>query len=127
MVKIVVVDDEFVLTHFLAEFFRKRQHQVFEFTDPVKALPVIIKEQPEIILLDIVMPGMSGLELLREIRAKSKNSRVLILSVNATEENKKIAKELGAVSFIGKPFTTMDLEKEVMLKIEDMFSHGKEK
>jgi len=119
MIKILVVEDEAEICEFLGNFFKKRGHAVFAVTNPLEALPVVEKERPQIILLDIIMPNMSGLELLEKIRAKDKDAKIIMVSVADEPPNVEEARRLGADDFVKKPFDVDYLEEVVMAKIQD--------
>jgi len=119
MIKILVVEDEAEICEFLGNFFKKRGHAVFAVTNPLEALPIVEKEKPQIILLDIIMPNMSGLELLEKIRAKDKDAKIIMVSVADEPPNIEEARRLGADDFIKKPFDIDYLEEVVMAKIQD--------
>jgi DNA-binding response OmpR family regulator len=66
-------------------------------------------EQPDLILLDAMMPGKSGLDVLRELRGAGDETPVLIVSAHREEEGLGSAKQMGAAGFIGKPIDFEDL------------------
>lgn len=113
MGKILVVDDEFGVRSLLFETFREDQHEVETAENGSVALKSIIAFQPDLILMDMKMPGMNGLETLEQIRAIG--SRVDVIMMSAYEDNRNIeqAKELGVLYYMGKPFDLFELRERV--------------
>lgn len=121
MIKILIVDDEPHICEYLAEFFRERGHETACISKPNEALAHIAKEKPDIVLLDILMPQISGLEILKSIKSKHKDSvKVIMVTVADDEKTKQQAKNYGADDFIIKPFDTNYLENVVMAKISEL-------
>jgi len=116
MIKLLLVDDEKGLTDYLKDFFQPRGYEVFTATNGRDALDVVKKETPELVLLDVNMPGMDGLEVLRRIKSISGNTKVIMITINDDPDTKQKAKTLGADEFIKKPFTTDALEDIVIIK-----------
>ena len=126
MIKILIVDDEAEICEFIGNFFKRRSHTVFTVTNPLEVMPIIEKERPQIVLLDIIMDEMSGIDLLEKIKAIDKNIRVIMITVVDDLPVKEKAKSLGADAYVEKPFTTDYLETVVMTKIEDLLGFSKE-
>ena len=120
MIKILVVDDEKGICDYIKSFFKKRAHTVFTTTNPKEVLSILEKEKPQIVLLDILMPQMSGLELLKKIREKDTKVKIIMVSVADEPANVEESFKLGANDFIKKPFTTDYLEEVVMGKIQEL-------
>ena len=120
MIKILIVDDEKGICDFVGDFFERRGHQVFKLTDPSNALAILNKEKPQIILLDILMPKLNGLELLRKIRQTNNLVKVIMVTVADDPSTREKAFNLGADDFVSKPFTLDSLESTVMTKIQEL-------
>ena len=120
MIKLLLVDDEKGLCEYLRDFFKPRGYNVFVATNGQDALSIAKKEKPELVLLDINMPGMDGLEVLRRIKSISPEARVIMITVSDDADTRQKAKNLGADEFIKKPFTTDYLEDVVILKVNEM-------
>lgn len=84
------------------------------------ALSIVKKENPKLIFLDIQMLGMSGLDVLKEIKKIDKSIRVVMLTVVSDEATKQNAKELGADDFVTKPFMSEHLEEVAYSKITEL-------
>ena len=105
---ILVVDDEPQIRSLLSQYLSRKGYQVRVAPDGPTALSMVAKEQPRFIILDMYMPGMNGLELLRELRAKNYDGGVLGLTGSQEENLLQGVLDLGAVDVMGKP---VDLEK----------------
>ncbi|MBI5452900.1 response regulator [Candidatus Gottesmanbacteria bacterium] len=120
MIKLLIVDDEKGLCEYLKDFFKPRGYSVFIATNGQDALSTIKKENPELVLLDINMPDMDGLEVLRQIKKISTQTKVIMVTVSDDLDTREKAKNLGADEFVKKPFTTDYLEDVVILKVSEM-------
>jgi len=120
MIQMMIVDDEKGICDFVGDFFKRRGHKVFTVTNPLNAAAVAGKENPQIILLDIVMPKMGGLDVLKKIRETNKEVKIIMVTVADDPETKGKAFELGANDFVSKPFNTDYLEAVVMSKIQEL-------
>jgi len=119
--KMMVVDDEKGICDYLYDFFERRGHEVVTVNDPAKAMALIEKHQPQIVMLDKIMPKIDGLRLLADIKKKyGKALKVVIVTVSDDEDTRKKAKELGADGFVSKPFTSDYLETVVVEKIREL-------
>lgn len=127
-VKLLVVDDEKEICDFVRSFFEGQGLEVFSALSGKEALKIFEKEKPQIILLDILMNGMNGIELLRRIKQLDKNNDVfMITQVKDDPEKVKEAKRLGVVDYITKPLTLENLEKVVMERVERIKQQSKGK
>ena len=80
--KMMVIDDEKGICDFLSDFFERRGHEVMVVSDPLKAMDKIEKDQPQVILLDRIMPKMDGLKLLEKIKhVYGKKIKVIMITV----------------------------------------------
>jgi DNA-binding response OmpR family regulator len=105
--KILVVDDDPIVRDLLTDFLSKRGYRILAAHDGPAALS-LVDEQPRLVLLDIYLPGMDGVKVLREIRAKRYTGGVIVLSGCQEEKLLEELLNMGAVEFMAKPF---DLER----------------
>ncbi|MBN1688755.1 MAG: response regulator [Candidatus Omnitrophica bacterium] len=112
--KILVVDDEDDVRLFLQDFLNERNLAVEAAGNGEEALKKIEANPPDIVLLDIMMPGMDGLTCLEQI--KKKHPKIMVVMITALKDETRInrAKELGAHNYIVKPFSLSYLETELM-------------
>ena len=120
MIKILIVDNEKGLCEYIRDFFKPRGYDVLIATSGEAALAIAKKEKPELALLDINMPEMNGLEVLRQIKNISPQTKVIMITVSDDADTREKARVLGADEFISKPFTTDYLEDVVILKVSEM-------
>lgn len=111
--KILVVDDEATVREAMSEWLREAGHQVFTAENGHQALDLIKKEGVEIVLADMVMPGMDGLELLRKIKEISPHIGVLIITAYGSIPAAITAIKEGAWDFIEKPFCPERVESVI--------------
>ena len=118
MPKLLIVDDEIDVREFARSFFKKRQIEVFTAGGGVTALEIIEKEKPDLVLLDVRMEEMNGIDVLKKLHEKKQNIKVIMVSGVEDEETVKVAKELGVLGFIHKPLILEELEKIVLKELK---------
>jgi two-component system response regulator (stage 0 sporulation protein F) len=120
MPKLLIVDDEADVREFAANFFRKRKIDVATAASGEESLDLLPKARPDLILLDIKMEGIDGIETLRRIRANDKKTKVIMVTGRKPEEEEAFKKcqELGALNYIHKPLELDELEKIVLQSIK---------
>jgi len=114
---LLVVDDEEGIRRVLREFFNRKGYKVFEAGDGEEALRLIHTEKVSVVLLDMILPGMDGLETLK--RLLEINPKLGVVMTTAVQDDEKVKKaiELGAYSYVLKPFDFMYLKLVVMSKL----------
>ncbi len=108
MTKVMVVEDEQSLREPLVYLLEKEGYEVLEASDGARALEFFKTEPIDLILLDIMMPGMSGNEVCRVIRQTS-NVPVIMLTAKDSEIDKVVGLEIGADDYVTKPYSTREL------------------
>lgn len=116
--KVLVVDDEDDVRLFLQDFLSERDLQVGAAASGEEALEAIAQSKPDIILLDLMMPGMDGLECLEQIKKKHPEINVIMITALNDEARVAKAKKLGAHNYILKPFSLSYLETELTKLLE---------
>jgi len=101
--RILVVDDEIEIVRALQRSLTAHGFEVFTANSGEEALDEIILHRPDVMLLDLGLPGMSGLEVCKRVRTTS-NLPIIVLSVKGTERDKVLALDLGADDYVSKPF-----------------------
>ncbi|MBU0635106.1 MAG: response regulator [Candidatus Omnitrophica bacterium] len=117
MLKILVVDDEPEITEILKNFFLRKNYHVSVAYNGQAALDIIKEERPHLVFLDIRMPVMDGLTVLRNIRQMDTSIKVIMVTALEDENTVNEAKKLGAVDYVRKPFQLDYMEKEVLEKV----------
>ena len=114
MYKLLIVDDEADIREFARNFFVKRKMDVLVGSGGRQALDLIAKEKPNLVLLDIKMEEMTGVEVLRELRKTNQALKVIMVSGVEDEDTINETKSFGIVGYIHKPFILEELEKLVL-------------
>ena len=112
MKKILVVDDEKPISDIIKFNMAKEGYEVLTAFDGREALEVFAAENPDIIILDLMLPEIDGLEVARTIR-KTSNVPIIVLSAKDTEFDKVIGLEIGADDYVTKPFSNRELQARV--------------
>jgi two-component system response regulator AtoC len=103
-VKVLIVDDEAIIRDALSDWLKDIGYQVFTAENGHEALEVIERERPGIMIADLVMPGMDGIELMKRARAQRPNIEVIIITAYASIPTAITAMKEGAYDYIEKPF-----------------------
>ncbi len=117
MFKLLIVDDESDIREFAKSFFKKRGIEVLTASGGKQALAIIAAENPHLILLDVRMEEMTGIEALRELRKTNPTVKVIMVSGVEDEETIAEAKRLGVVGYIHKPLVLEELERIVLSEL----------
>jgi two-component system KDP operon response regulator KdpE len=117
--RILVVDDEPQITRVLRTSLQSNGHEVTVAQDGADALAKFMKAEPELVITDLAMPGMDGIELTREIRERSQVP-IIVLSVRANDDSKVAALDEGADDYITKPFSIQELLARVRVQMRRM-------
>jgi two-component system alkaline phosphatase synthesis response regulator PhoP len=110
--KILVVDDEPQITDLLNSYLAREGYSVTDAADGEAALEAYHREQPDLILLDLMLPKLNGYEVCREIRAQSRVP-IIMLTARDEEPDKIVGLELGADDYITKPFSPREVVARV--------------
>ena len=117
MTKLLIVDDEIDIREFAKSFFKKRNIDVFTASGGRQAIDLIEQESPDLVLLDVRMEEMTGIEVLRELRAKKNSSKIIMVTGVEEEETIEEANKLGVIGYIHKPLVLEELEKIVLAEL----------
>ena len=111
--KILLVDDEREFVETLSERLQARDLESAVAYTGEEALTQVEKDEPEVMVLDLKMPGIDGMEVLRKVKQEQPNVEVIILTGHGTEEDAALAQDLGAFAYLEKP-VDIDLLTETM-------------
>ncbi len=120
--KILIVDDDKFLRELLIEKLNSLNYEVTSVSESILAFNTIKTNKPDLILLDVLLPGLSGLETLNVLRADDENMHIPVILISRLDEPELIrtAKRLGADDYLVKPFTA-----EILIeKIKDIAGFG---
>ncbi len=115
MPRILVVDDEKVIVELLREFLSAKGYEVYTATDGLVALQRVKEVKPHVVLLDIIMPGLGGIDVLKEIKRIDPDIGVVMATAVVDEELAKRTLQLGAYDYIIKPFNLKYLDTVLMV------------
>ncbi len=107
-VKILVVDDEAAVTQLLAYNLRRANYEVLSAADGREALEMARATSPDLILLDLMLPELDGLEVCRELR-KTSEVPIIMITARGEEIDRVVGLELGADDYVAKPFSVREL------------------
>ena len=112
---VVVADDEEDILDLVTTVIERSGHEVLPVRDGAAALAAIRERRPDLVVLDIAMPEVDGLEVLRRLRSDAQTSElpVLLLSARAQEDDVRLAFATGANAYVKKPFSPGELSRRV--------------
>lgn len=119
MAMILVVDDEELIQELLRFNLEKEGYQVLTAFDGAQALNVIEESRPDLVLLDIMLPGMNGLEVCNQLRLnpKFRDLPVIMLTAKGEEIDKVVGLEIGADDYLTKPFSPRELLARIRARL----------
>lgn len=120
MRKVLIADDEKALRMLIVGTLEIGDFEVLEADNGIDALKMAENECPDLLILDVMMPGMTGYEVCRQVKSSDalKNTKVLILTAKGQESDKRTAEEVHADCYLSKPFSPMEL----LSTVEDILS-----
>ncbi|MDN5106241.1 response regulator [Aliarcobacter butzleri] len=113
---IAIIDDEVEILNLLSRFLsRNPNFSVASYANPLAALESLSMSSYDIILLDIMMPQMNGLEVLEKIKEKNENQKVIMMTAYSTLDKVLKSHKEGATNYVMKPFDSLQqLEKKII-------------
>lgn len=117
--RILIVDDEEDIVTNLEAFLEEEGYEVVTARDGEAALKKIEEEKPDLVLLDLNIPKMSGLQILERIKPKETGIKVLIFSGLATKQDQEKALALGACGYLNKPIQIESLLQEIQRVMQE--------
>lgn len=109
MAKILIVEDEPNMIAGLRDNFEFEGYQVISAPDGVTGLERALSETPDLVILDVMMPRMSGLDVCKQLKAKKPGIPIIMLTARGQEVDKVVGLELGADDYVTKPFSIREL------------------
>jgi two-component system alkaline phosphatase synthesis response regulator PhoP len=107
--KILVVEDEPAMVAGLRDNFEFEGYEVITAQDGIEGLERALEDSPDLVVLDVMMPRMSGLEVCKQLRAKRASLPIIMLTARGQEIDKVVGLELGADDYVTKPFSIREL------------------
>ena len=117
MSKILIVEDEKSIVDILRFNLVKEGYETLEAFDGVRGLQLALESDPDLILLDLMLPGMDGFQVCKALREQGKTTPVLIITAREEEQDKVMGLDLGADDYITKPFSMRELMARVKANI----------
>lgn len=118
--KVLIVDDSALSRRTLRRILESAGYKVVEADDGMTALEVYFLEKPNLVLLDLVMKGMYGLDVLVKLREMDPKALVVIASADIQSSTRKMVDEAGALAFVNKPFVS----EQVIAAVESALAEG---
>ena len=118
--KVLIVDDSALSRRTLRRILESADYPVVEAEDGMTALEVYFLEKPSLVLLDLVMKGMYGIDVLVKLREMDPKALVVIASADIQSSTRKMVDEAGALGFINKPFVS----EQVLTVVEAALAEG---
>lgn len=119
-IKVLYVEDDDIARENGIEYLENYFENIYEARDALSALKLYEKEEPDIIITDIEMPKLNGLEFIKRVRQKDKKTQVIVLTAHSHKEYLFKAIELGLVKYLIKPIKEKELEEALSLCIESI-------
>ncbi len=123
--KILVVDDENIVLSSCRLILEAENFEVLLAESVEQALDILTKEVPALLLIDVKMPAQDGMYLMKKVKAKWPAIPIIVMSGYPVDGTIKTAAELGAATFIAKPFTPDELLETVGFILQKEKNHGK--
>jgi len=123
MTTIFIIDDDKELTELLNEFLSEHKYKTLIFHNPLKAIDALNKKEPDLILLDIMMPEMDGFQVLRKIR-ETMDLPIIMLTAKGAVSDKVVGLELGADDYLAKPFEPRELLARIQSILRRVYSQN---
>ena len=127
MPKILIVEDEPGMVQGLRDNFEFEGYQVLSAMDGVAGLERALADSPDLVILDVMMPRMSGLDVCKQLKAKRPAIPIIMLTARGQEVDKVVGLELGADDYVTKPFSIRELLARVKAVLRRAGSLPKDK
>lgn len=126
MAKILVVDDSPMQVKLLRKMLEKQGHTVFEGDSGEAAIHLTENYQPDLVMLDVIMPDINGFDATRQIRKnpKTQNIPIVLVSSKAQETDRKWGLRQGANGYLVKPFNKQELHAEVSQYLQSVHAQA---
>jgi len=111
--KILIVDDSALARRTLRSILESAGHSVAEAEDGVNALERYFLDKPDVVMLDLVMKGMYGLDVLLKLRELDHDVRVIVVSADIQTSSHELVEQAGGVAFVNKPYDKHDILKAI--------------
>lgn len=117
--KLLIVDDQMGIRILLLEVFATEGYDTFQAANGRAALDIVTKHRPDLVLLDMKIPGMDGLEILKKIKEYDRSIKVIMMTAYGELDMIKEATDLGALMHFTKPFDIDEMRLAVNMQISE--------
>jgi DNA-binding response OmpR family regulator len=127
MAQVMVVDDDDTVASVVVSYLHRAGHSTRRIGDGAAALDAVAAQQPDLMVLDLMLPGVDGLEVCRRVRAEWPRLPVVMLTALAEPDDRIAGLELGADDYVTKPFSPRELVlrvESVLRRVAEMSSSG---
>ena len=122
MAKILIVDDSAMSRRILRRILEGADHSVIEADDGMVAIEKYFLEKPDLVMLDLIMKGISGMEVLQKIKQMDQRARLVVASADIQNSTRALTESEGAMGFVTKPFA----EKDIIAAVESVLKEGRQ-
>ncbi|MEA4988411.1 MAG: response regulator transcription factor [Anaerovorax sp.] len=123
MQKILMIEDEPNIRELVSYHLEQNGYEALMAEDGIEGINVARKEMPDLILLDIMLPGKNGYDICKELRAEGNKTPIIMLTAKSDEVDKVLGLEFGADDYLAKPFST----RELMARIKAVLRRAPQK
>src|ERR671936_2627337 len=106
---VLVVDDEQTIGEVVSAYLERAGYEARVAEDGLEALDAVAERAPDLIVLDLMLPGLDGLEVMRRVRAEDRSSAIILLTAKGDESDRVVGLRLGADDYVVKPFSPAEL------------------
>jgi len=110
---VLVVDDEPTIGEVVSRYLERAGYEARVAEDGLAALEAVAERPPDLIVLDLMLPGLDGLEVMRRVRAEDRSSAIILLTAKGDESDRIVGLRLGADDYVVKPFSPAELVARV--------------
>ncbi|MBZ9686252.1 response regulator transcription factor [Clostridium estertheticum] len=126
MSRILIVEDEESIRKFIKISLKREKFQVFEAASAEEGMQKILQETPDVLILDVMLPGMNGFELCKKLKKQNENIGIIILTARGQDMDKIMGLEFGADDYMVKPFNPLELIARINSLLRRMKYKNKE-
>lgn len=109
---ILIIDDDVELNNLLKTYLERNGHKVKSATSPIEGIEIVFDDEPDLLILDVMMPEMDGFEVCKAIRQKS-NIPIIMLTARGDVTDRIVGLEMGADDYLPKPFEPRELDARI--------------
>ncbi len=127
MKTILIVEDEEPIREGLSDAFKQEGYKILPAKDGNFGYKAVLTKKPDLVILDLMLPGLSGLDVCKKLRSGSNQTPIIMLTAKSTEADKIVGLELGADDYVTKPFSVRELLSRVKALLRRSESRSEKK